>query len=65
MDIIASGPHNGGGLDMTILNGLQPEPPRAIVASFRGLGQTESPSPLPLIAGVAALFAAVWFLRRK
>jgi hypothetical protein len=37
--IIASGPHNGGGLDMTILNGLSPEPSRAIVASFRGLGQ--------------------------
>ena len=37
--LIASGPHNGGGLDMTILNGLSPEPSRAIVASFRGLGQ--------------------------
>ena len=41
--LIASGPHNGGGLDMTILNGLAPEPSRAAVASFRGLGSSVPP----------------------
>ena len=34
MDIIASGPHNGGGLDMTILNGLQPPLTRAQAATL-------------------------------
>ncbi len=36
--IIASGPPNGGGLDMTILNGLQPGLTRAQTASLRGCG---------------------------
>lgn len=47
MDIIASGPHNAGGLDMTILNGLAPELTRAQAATLtavstgvRGLGLT-------------------------
>jgi hypothetical protein len=37
VDIIASGPHNGGGLDMTILNGLQPDLSPAMAASLRGM----------------------------
>lgn len=50
MDIIASGPHNAGGLDMTILNGLQPGLTRAQAATltatttgFRGLGSSVPP----------------------
>lgn len=43
MDIIASGPHNGGGLDMTILNGLQPGLTRGQAASLRGLGSSVPP----------------------
>ena len=44
MDIIASGSHHKGGLDMTILNGLQPDLTRAQAATltatttgFRGM----------------------------
>lgn len=38
MDIIASGPHNSNKIKLNVLNGMAPPPSRAIVASFRGLG---------------------------
>jgi hypothetical protein len=42
MDIIASGSHNGGGLDMTILNGLQPGLTRGQAASLRGISVADA-----------------------
>jgi hypothetical protein len=46
--VIASGPHNAGGLDMTILNGLRPPMTRAQAATLtagsygvRGLGMVQ------------------------
>ena len=46
--VIASGPHNAGGLDMTILNGLRPPMTRAqaatltaVSAGVRGLGMAQ------------------------
>jgi hypothetical protein len=59
VDIIASGPHNAGGLDMTILNGLQPELPRAVVASFRGVDERR-PNVWPTVAIAALVVTAIW-----
>jgi MYXO-CTERM domain-containing protein len=64
VDIIASGPHNAGGLDMEILNGLAPEPSRAIVASFRGL-EDRRPNVWPTVAIAALVLGALWMGRRR
>jgi MYXO-CTERM domain-containing protein len=63
VDIIASGPHNSTKIRLNVLNGLQPEPSRAIVASFRGVDDAK-PSVWPTVA-IAALVLGALLVRRR